>query len=256
VYAPNPTIARPNTASRAWTSTVRLSTAAHSDIAPIPAKIPPQARAMSSLKLTTAHPFSRNLFPTAPTDSDRLPAPDRSNMTTAADVMTTDTKTVRPNTEIGTVLTKLARAEFDGFPVVDEEYRVVGIVTQSDLIHVFQPSDRVVYVPIGFPPFSDVVDYAFDLSWDELDVGIDLVKTAGKPVKTVMTEAVVTVSPDADFDEVLAILANPDRDINRVPVVDGDGRLEGIVARQDLLRALAAERGVSAGIGEGSNGPE
>jgi CBS domain-containing protein len=165
-------------------------------------------------------------------------------MTTAADIMTTDTKTVRPNADIGTVLTKLARAQFDGFPVVDEEYRVVGIVTQSDLIHVFQPSDRVVYIPIGFPPFSDVYDYAFDLSWDELDVGVDLVKAAGKPVRTVMTEDVVTVGPEADLDELLAVLSNPDRDINRVPVVDGDGRLEGIVARQDLLRALAAERDV------------
>jgi CBS-domain-containing membrane protein len=202
---------------------------------------------MSSLKLTNPHGFASDFIPTAPTDSDRLPAPDRSIVTTAADVMTTDTKTVRPATEIGTAPTKLARAEFDGFPVVDEEYRVVGIVTQSDLIHVFQPSDRVVYVPIGFPPFSDVVDYAFDLSWDELDVGIDLVKTAGKSVETVMTGDVVTVSPDADLDELLAILADPDRDINRVPVVDGDGRLEGIVARQDVLRTLAGERGVRVG---------
>jgi CBS-domain-containing membrane protein len=166
-------------------------------------------------------------------------------MTTAADIMTTDTETVRPSAEIGTVLTKLARSAFDGFPVVDDEYRVVGIVTQSDLIDVFQPSDRVVYIPIGFPPFSDVVDYAFDLSWSELDVGVDLVRAAGKPVRTVMTEDVVTVGPDADLDELLGELANPDRDINRVPVVDADGRLEGIVARQDLLRALAVERDVT-----------
>jgi CBS domain-containing protein len=57
-----------------------------------------------------------------------------------------------------------------------------------------------------------------------------------------MTSPVVTVTADADVDEMLALLTDRDRDINRLPVVDDDERLVGIVARQDLLRALRAER--------------
>jgi len=57
-----------------------------------------------------------------------------------------------------------------------------------------------------------------------------------------MTDDVVTVGPDADVDELLGLLADDERDINRLPVVDEAGALFGIVARQDLLRALRSER--------------
>ncbi|PSQ45645.1 CBS domain-containing protein, partial [Halobacteriales archaeon SW_6_65_15] len=53
---------------------------------------------------------------------------------------------------------------------------------------------------------------------------------------------VVTVGPDEEFDRILNLLADDDRDINRLPVVDDDGRLLGIVARQDVLRAVRDER--------------
>lgn len=177
----------------------------------------------------------------------RLP----SNMAvTARDLMTTDVETVSPDDDISEVLTRLARAEFNGFPVV-EDGDLVGIVTQSDLVDLFQPSDRTLWIPIGFPPFLESLEYAIDLSWDELDTGIDLVKNAGKPVRTVMTEDVVTVEPDDDLDHILDLLADDERDINRLPVVEraergsangSNGDLVGIIARQDVLRTVRDER--------------
>jgi CBS domain-containing protein len=158
----------------------------------------------------------------------------------ARDLMTTDVETVHPDDEISEVLTRLARADFNGFPVVDDE-RVVGIVTQRDLVHIFQPSDRTLWIPVGLPPFLETIEYAIDLSWDELDTELDLLKHAGKPVRSIMTEDVVTVTPEADFDRILDLLADDGRDINRLPVVD-DGRLLGIVARQDVLRTVRDER--------------
>jgi CBS domain-containing protein len=158
----------------------------------------------------------------------------------ARDLMTTDVETVHPDDEISEVLTRLARADFNGFPVVDDE-RVVGIVTQRDLVHIFQPSDRTLWIPVGLPPFLETIEYAIDLSWDELDTELDLLKHAGKPVRSIMTEDVVTVTPKADFDRILDLLADDERDINRLPVVD-DGRLLGIVARQDVLRTVRDER--------------
>jgi CBS domain-containing protein len=158
----------------------------------------------------------------------------------ARDLMTTDVETVHPDDEISEVLTRLARADFNGFPVVDDE-RVVGIVTQRDLVHIFQPSDRTLWIPVGLPPFLETIEYAIDLSWDELDTELDLLKHAGKPVRSIMTEDVVTVTPEADFDRILDLLADDERDINRLPVVD-DGRLLGIVARQDVLRTVRDER--------------
>ena len=158
-------------------------------------------------------------------------------MVTARDIMTRDVETLAPDDDVSEALTRLARADFDGFPVV-EDGLVVGIVTQSDLVDLFQPSDRTLWIPVGFPPFLESLTYAVDLSWDELDLGLDLARNAGRPIEEVMTADVVTVGPDADVDGLLARLADADRDINRLPVVDGAGALLGIVARQDVLAAL------------------
>jgi CBS domain-containing protein len=87
----------------------------------------------------------------------------------------------------------------------------------------------------------ETLTYAIDVSWDDLDLGVDLLKNANKPISDVMTAEVVTVGPEADLDTLLDLLADDDRDINRLPVVE-DGRLVGIVARQDVLRAIRDRR--------------
>lgn len=159
----------------------------------------------------------------------------------AYDIMTRDVETASPDDDVGEVLGRLARADFNGFPVT-EDGLVVGIVTQGDLVDLFQPSDRTLWIPVGFPPFLESLTYAVDLSWDELDFGIDLARNVGRPIDDVMTEAVVTVGPKADIDELLELLADDELDINRLPVVDEAGALLGIVAREDLLRAIRTER--------------
>jgi CBS domain-containing protein len=159
----------------------------------------------------------------------------------ARDVMTRDVETVQHDEEISTVLTKLARRNFTGFPVVDDEGRLVGIVTQRDLVDIFQPSERTLWIPVGFPPFLEPVDYSVDISWNDLDVNLDLLRNASKPVSEVMTEDVITVEPTDTIETVLDYLTDTDRDINRVPVVV-DGFVDGIITRQDALRALYEQR--------------
>ena len=161
----------------------------------------------------------------------------------ARDIMTRDVETVDADDDVAAVLGRLARAEFGGFPVT-EEGMVVGVVTEGDLVDLFEPADRTLWIPVGFPPFLESLTYAVDLSWDELELGIDLARNAGRPISEMMTTDLVTVGPEATLDEVLALLADDERDINRLPVVDEAGAILGIIARQDLLRALKAERAV------------
>lgn len=158
----------------------------------------------------------------------------------ARDILTADVETVAPEDEISEVLTRLARADFSGFPVVDEHGEVVGVVTEEDLVDIFQPSDRTLWIPVGFPPFVETLTYGFDLSWDDFDVGVDLVKNARRSITAVMTTPVESVGPDADIGQIVDLLGDPDLDINRVPVID-DGVLLGIITRQDVLRALRSQ---------------
>jgi CBS domain-containing protein len=154
----------------------------------------------------------------------------------ARDLMTTDVATAAPDEEVGDVLGRLARADFDGFPVLDDG-DLVGIVTRGDILRLFRNEERVVWIPIGVPPFSETLTYAIDLPFDDLDLGIDVAKQAQRPIREAMTEEVVTVGPDTEFDRLVDLLTDDERDINRLPVLD-DGALVGIVTRQDLLRAL------------------
>ncbi|MCL9815020.1 CBS domain-containing protein [Natranaeroarchaeum aerophilus] len=158
-------------------------------------------------------------------------------MVRTAAFMTEPVETVRRDDRVDEVLERLAQADFEGFPVVDDDERVVGIVTQTDLVRLFRKKDRIVWIPIGVPPFSETVTYGFDLSLDELDIGIDAAKAARKPISEIMTEDVVTVSPDTELDEIVVLLTDEDRDINRLPVVEDD-RIVGIVTREDALRAV------------------
>lgn len=159
----------------------------------------------------------------------------------ARDVMTTGVETANPDDEVGDVLERLAKAEFNGFPIVDQG-TLVGIVTQGDLVRLFRKKDRLVWIPIGVPPFSETLPYAVDFSLEEFDLGIDFVKNARKDVREIMTRDVVTVDVETPLEEVLSILANEERDINRVPVLE-EGALVGIITREDLLRAVQTELG-------------
>lgn len=154
--------------------------------------------------------------------------------------MTTDVETVSPDDEVSDVLLRMGRAEFNGYPVVDEAGELVGVATQSDLVSIFQPSGRTFWIPVGLPPFLESVEYGVTLPWNDLDVELDLARNAGKPVSEFMTRDVVTVGPDDDLDAAIEILAADDPDVNRLPVIDDDGRVVGILTRQDALRALSA----------------
>ena len=165
----------------------------------------------------------------------------------ARHLMTRDVETVAADDEVSEVLTRMARAPFNGYPVV-ENGTLVGIVTQRDLVEIFQPRDRTLWIPIGLPPFLETVTYGFDVSWDELDAELDLLRNAGRPVSEVMTRDVETVGPDATLDEILDLLASDDRDVNRIPVLD-DGELVGIITREDVLRAIRDERARDSGGG-------
>ena len=161
---------------------------------------------------------------------------------TARDLMEPDVKTVSPDDDVADVFKRFARHEFSGFPVVDDDERVVGVITESDLVDLFEPEDETLWIPIGLPPFVDTLSYQVKRPWADLDLGVDMIRNADRPVSDVMSADVATVTPDAPVDDVLDLLVGDDPDINRVPVVDDEGRIVGIIARQDVIRAFRDRR--------------
>ena len=140
----------------------------------------------------------------------------------AADVMTPNVVTVRPETSVIDAIKLMLQDQISGLPVVDKSGQVKGIVTEGDFLR-----------------RTELGTERKRKRWLEWLLGPGLadeyVHSHGRKVEDVMTTDVRAVGPDVSLDEVVQLMER--YRIKRVPVVES-GRLLGIVSRANLLRAL------------------
>jgi CBS domain-containing protein len=148
--------------------------------------------------------------------------------TLVRDVMDADPVTVRPDTDVQTLVRTLREHELQGVPVVDEDGRCVGIVTESDLVIPDEEGD--LHLPHYINLFGGTV-FLEPIRHFEDRLRKALASTAGD----MMTPNPTTVSPDTDVHEAARVIAESGH--NRLPVTE-DGRLVGVVTRVDVLEAL------------------
>ena len=138
------------------------------------------------------------------------------------DVMTTPAVTAGPDTPFPELVDRLLAHAVSGVPVVDGDGRPVGIVTEADLV------SKEAYGHRRRRALGVVADVlrGRDPEWVR--------KGAGRTAREVMTAEVAVATPDED----LAVAARRmlEGGHKRLPVVDGDGRVVGIVSRHDVLR--------------------
>ncbi len=142
----------------------------------------------------------------------------------ARDVMTTAVTTVAPATPVPEIAALLLDRHISAVPVVDADNRILGIVSEGDLMSHAQA--------IGEQRRSWWLS-AFS---EQSMLARDYVKTHGRVAQDVMTSDVVTIAPEASIAEIARTLEQ--HRIKRVPVVR-DGKLVGIVTRGNLMQALA-----------------
>lgn len=157
----------------------------------------------------------------------------------ARDVMTSPPITIAPETPVAEIAALLVERRISGVPVVDTGGRIVGIVTEGDLLR-----------------RSESQTERRRPQWLELLVdrdiqAADFVRAHGAVAGDVMTADVITVAPDAELSDIASLLEK--HRIKRVPVVDGD-RVVGIVSRANLLHGLAAYRAVPESAATGDDG--
>jgi CBS-domain-containing membrane protein len=133
------------------------------------------------------------------------------------DVMTRDVLTVTPRTPYREIVDSLVRRRVTAAPVEDEEHRVVGVVSEADLLH------KVEF--IGDERGRRTFERPSRRSARE--------KANAAVAADLMTAPAITVGPETS---VVAAARRMETDrVKRLPVVDADGRLVGIVSRRDLL---------------------
>jgi CBS domain-containing protein len=146
---------------------------------------------------------------------------------TVADIMKRDVVSVRPETTVKELAELMHERRVGGAPVVDGEGRLVGIVTDGDLI----AEETDVHMPPSIDIFGAIVYLGSFHKYEER-----LRKAVGATVGDVMTTKVYTVHPDDDVRKAATLMR--DHKIGRIPVVDEEDRLVGLVTRTDIVHSL------------------
>ena len=146
-------------------------------------------------------------------------------------VMATDVLTFAPQDNVMDAMRALLLRDVDGAPVVDGDGSIVGLLTTADLI--------VEEARVHLPTVIALLGAYIELPSSKKKFDHDVEKALGSTVGEVMSEAAPTLSPD-DTIEYAATLMH-EQGADRLPVVDDDGSLIGIVARGDIVRAIVAE---------------
>jgi CBS domain-containing protein len=134
------------------------------------------------------------------------------------DVMTVNVVAVRTTAAFKDIADALAEHKISAVPVIDDGNIVVGVVSEADLLHKLELATADLHQRV----------------LDRKRVRTAKRKAAGDTAAALMTTPAITIGPKATIVEA-ARLMEQER-IKRLPVVDGDGQLIGIVARRDLLR--------------------
>jgi CBS domain-containing protein len=145
----------------------------------------------------------------------------------ASDVMVAPVITVKPSSTVKEVAKTLLERRISAVPVVDEKGKLVGIVSEGDLMH---------RAEIGTERRHS---WWLRVLTGDAALAAEYSKAHARTVVDIMTRDVITASPDTPLHEIAALLER--HAIKRVPIVS-NGEIVGIVSRANLLQALASSR--------------
>src|SRR5438552_17924261 len=136
--------------------------------------------------------------------------------------MTRTVITVPPDARVVDIARTMLSHNISGVPVVERDGRLVGIITETDLV--------VRNANVHFPTFLQILDARIYLT-STRHFEEELRRALGTVAADMMTRDVLTVRLDDDISEAATLMA--DKLVNPVPVVDGD-RLVGSISRCDV----------------------
>ncbi|MDI6794790.1 MAG: CBS domain-containing protein [bacterium] len=143
-----------------------------------------------------------------------------------ANCMCKDVVTISSDKSFEAILNLFKNNSFDAFPVVDENKKLLGVVSRTDLLKIFVPEY-----------FSLIDDISFVKDFGAMEIDH---KSAGMMEKLlvasdIMTTKIISITPDSSLFKAVALMRK--YNIRVLPVVEG-GKLVGVISRTDLMRAF------------------
>ncbi len=147
---------------------------------------------------------------------------------TVADAMTTDVAVVQPETPLKDAIKLLVEKRISGLPVVNEAGKLVGVLSESDLMWQETGVDTPPYIM-----FLDSVIYLQNPAQYEKE----LHKALGQTVGEVMSDHPISITRDRALKEAAQVMHR--REVRRLPVVDEQEAVVGIITRGDIVKTMA-----------------
>ncbi len=147
-------------------------------------------------------------------------------MLKAKEIMTVDVITVAPETSVTDLARLLASHNIGGAPVVDVSGRLLGVVTENDLID----QTKKIHIPTVIAILDSLIFLERPNKMEK-----DIRKFAGSTVADIYTKNPLTVDEDTPLDELATIMA--EKNVHTLPVMRGE-QLVGVIGKGDIIKTL------------------
>ncbi len=150
---------------------------------------------------------------------------------TAREIMTAAVFSIAKQQTLQEALAIMAKHNISGLPVTEADGTLVGIISNTDILNYAQKENVVPLFDLSgwISPHAEIKDLT------SIKRGIDLL--AQTTVSRLMKRKVHTAGEDTAILAIAGLMSR--HQVNRVPIVDGENRLRGIVTRNDLVRSIA-----------------
>jgi CBS domain-containing protein len=147
-------------------------------------------------------------------------------MLTVKEIMTRDVCTVHEDTELKELAALFVAHNYKTLPVVDASGKLVGVISQTDLIE----QDKPLHIPTVISLFDWVIYLESPKVFSD-----EVRKVSARKVGEICAREVITCTPETPVEEVANLMV--EHKIHLLPVLDGE-RLAGVVARFDIIRSM------------------
>ncbi|HVO77367.1 MAG TPA: CBS domain-containing protein [Methanomassiliicoccales archaeon] len=148
------------------------------------------------------------------------------------DIMTKKVITVGPEATLREVAHRLFENHISGLPVVDEQGRLLGIISETDIVAAVKTYERRLNMVF---PTPSILSISFKPDYKEKELAEAVSEFQAMKAKDIMTREIYVLGPEDTLQR--AVLIMNSFGVNRIPIVE-NMRLVGIIARADIIRYL------------------
>ncbi len=124
--------------------------------------------------------------------------------------------------------------KISGAPVVDENNKVVGVISEGDIMRLLEVHSPKINLILPAP--LDLIELPLRMKYELDEIAEDMQRAGSTVIDQIMTKKVVKIGPDASISDAAELMDS--HKVKRLPVVNKEGKLIGIVTRGDIIGAM------------------